>query len=445
MATPALARAEERRRFDALSAHDFNVTRAAIALDMPRGTLSEWWSTFQRKMAARYGDFIPDSHWEEAPAEAAIEPAPPPVSDEVLELELLRRRLKTVSAERDALLSQVADSYSLRRAVQLDEPIEPVHFAARPADQGSARETAILLLSDLHYGEVVDLGAMDGVNSYSMDIARARLRRCFSATVDLLVNHSPDPGPERVILILGGDLVSGDIHLELSKTNEASALPAARDLVAHLIGGIDLLIEELGCPIDVISLVGNHGRSTFKPESKNSVLTSYDTLTADFLELHYRNNPQVSFFVPSGPDAVFTVYGWRLLATHGDRIGSRGGTGFVGCAASAARGFKKIVMEQAALGRPVDYILAGHFHTALRLEEGWVNGSLVGPNEYGRDARFRPAPATQLLLTLHPQRGVVQERRIQVGAPDEGPIYAPPPARADTRPRYRVPAVGVAA
>jgi hypothetical protein len=441
MATPAITRGEERRRYDAILAHEGNVSRAAVALKMPRGTLSPWWSSAQLSWG---GWHPPEGYWNEQCPDLDIHPAPPPVSDETLESELLRRRLKAVTAERDALLASAADTYSLRRSVDLGEPIEPVSFDALPSNE-HARETAILFLSDIHHGETVCLKSMDGVNSFSLDISRRRIKRCFQSAADLLVNHAGGPPPERVILILGGDMVSGDIHLELSKTNEASALPAARDLVAHLIGGIDLLSEQLGCPIDIISIVGNHGRSSLKPESKGNVLTSYDTLVADFLELHFRNNSRITFYVPSGPDAVFTVYGWRILATHGDRIGSRGGAGFVGCAATAARGFKKLALDFATRGQLVDYILCGHFHTALRLEEGWVNGSLVGPSEFGRDARFRPAPATQLLLTLHPSRGVVQERRIQVGDPSEGTIYAPPPSRGDARPRYRVPAVGVAA
>jgi hypothetical protein len=339
----------------------------------------------------------------------------------------------------------VTDDYAFRRAVNLDEPVKPIEFGLIPSDKNAVRETAILFLSDLHWGEVVSGPAIDYVNSFDIPIARARLERCFQATVDLLTRHSAGPGFDSCIVVLGGDLVSGSIHEELSKTNEAAALPAARDLVGYLIGGINLLREQLRVPIQVISVVGNHGRSTLKPESKGNVSNSYDTLVCWLLELAFQGEPDVSFVVPQSVDCLLSLSGWNLLITHGDRMGSRGGSGAAGCAPVVAKGFKKVVMDYAARGQRIDYILCGHFHTALRLEEGWVNASLVGPNEYGRDARFRPAPATQLLLTLHPSRGVVQERRIQVGDPSEGTIYAPPPSRGDARPRYRVPAVGVAA
>ena len=147
--------------------------------------------------------------------------------------------------------------------------------------------------------------------------------------------------------------------------------------------------------------------------------------------------------MPASVDALFSVYGWRVLATHGDRIGSRGGQGFIGPAATAARGMKRISMDYAARGVHLDLILMGHFHTPLQLEEGFVNGCLPGPSEYSRDGRFRPSPARQLWLTLHPRRGVTSTRWINVGVEAEGALYAAPPPDREIRPRWRVPAGSV--
>ena len=324
----------------------------------------------------------------------------------------------------------------------LEPPLEPVAFPKLARAEPKA-ETVVVFLSDLHWGESVDLAAMDGLNSYNLPIARARLARFFAAVADLATIHWSGPAPERIILILGGDLVSGEIHVELAKTNEAQSIPAVRDLVGHLAAGIDLLKTRLGCSIDVISLAGNHGRSTLKPESKLAIETSYDTLAADFLAMQYKNDPRVTFFTPSSPDALFSVYGWRILASHGDRIGSRGGAGFIGPAATAARGFKRMAADYAARGVLIDMILIGHFHTPLQLEEGFVNGSLPGPTEYSRDGRFRPNQAQQLFLSIHPRRGVTQARWVKVGVAEEGSLYAPPPYDRPLRPRYRLPAIGV--
>jgi hypothetical protein len=378
-----------------------------------------------------------------APAAAAAEAQADPV-----DLARLRKRVTELGRQLDDMTARTARAEDLRAGVfgLVGEPLAPTRFpAAAGGDAPASAETIVLFLSDLHWGERVDLAAMDGLNSFDLAIARRRLARWVRAVVDLATRHWSGPPPARLMLILGGDLVSGEIHAELAKTNEAKALPAVRDLAEHLIGAVETFLDALPCPVDVISLAGNHGRSTIKPESKEAVSTSYDTLVSHFVELGLRGRERVRFYVPPSVDAQFSVYGWRVMATHGDRIGSRGGQGFIGPAATAARGMKRIVADYAARGVHLDLILIGHFHTRLQLEEGFVNGSLPGPTEYSRDGRFRPHPAQQLFLTIHPRRLIAQVRWIEVGAPEEGALYQPPPEDRPLRPRYRIPALGTPA
>lgn len=399
-------------------------------------------ATFRNRLARAFELYALAPNGIPAPPLVQRKKAAPTVPADPVEVRRLRDQLSSVRRERDEAARRTAKAEDIRGAVfgLVDGPLEPVAFPA-PGPGEAKAETIIVFLSDLHWGETVDLAQMDGLNSYGLGIARARLARAFQTIADLSTAHWSGPPPARLILILGGDLVSGEIHAELAKTNEAQSIPAVRDLVGHLVAGINLLKSSLACPIDIISLAGNHGRATMKPESKGAAETSYDILASDFLEMQFRADPRVSFYTPASVDALFSVYGWRVLATHGDRIGSRGGAGFIGPAATAARGFKRIAADYAARGILLDLILIGHFHTPLQLEEGFVNGSLPGPTEYSRDGRFRPHPAQQLFLAIHPRRGVTQHRWIKVGVPEEGSLYAPPPDDRPLRPRFRVPAI----
>lgn len=410
------------------------LAEAARRAGVTRTTAAE----YRRRMAAG-DDAAPTSAAHPEPSAPPSAEPPPPPADPV-EVTRLKGEVRGLRASLMAMTERARRAEDLRAGVLgLGEPApEPEGFRAPPTADPQA-ETVVALLSDLHWGERISLAAMDGLNSYDLSIARVRLARWFSTVGDLATRHWSGPAPARLIVILGGDLVSGEIHAELAKTNEAKALPATRDLAAHLQRGILRLRERLTCPIDVISLAGNHGRATLKPESKEATETSYDNLVSDFLEMGLRGRPGIEFYVPAGVDALFSVYGWRVLATHGDRIGSRGGAGFIGPAATAARGMKRIVADYAARGVHLDLILMGHFHTPLQLEEGFVNGCLAGPSEYSRDGRFRPSPARQLFLTLHPRRGVTTTRWINVGAAEEGALYAPPPPDRDLRPRWRMP------
>lgn len=335
--------------------------------------------------------------------------------------EIQRRKLEEL--ERHA-----AAERTIREAVfKLSErPLEPPSWKPAPA-KGGKRESIILFLSDVHMGEVVSLSAMGGRNSYNMKIACARLERYFQHVIKLGTEHWTGPPPDSIYFVLGGDLVSGEIHEELAKTNDLQAIPAVRILAEALAAGLDLLRRSFpAIPIHVISVPGNHGRNTKKPEAKEFAINSYDTLVALLLEwwASTKGLKGMTFSAPHTGDALVNIHGWNVLFTHGDRIGSRGGSGFVGPAATAARGMQKIAQDYLAEGQVIDVIIMGHFHTPLELEYGLVNPSLVGPSEYSRSGRMRSHPAAQWMLSIHPTYGIARRWKILCGDKSEGSIYA---------------------
>ena len=351
------------------------------------------------------------------------EQAADPIEVRRLNDQVARERAARVSAERAAV-----GTAGLRKALfgLTETPLSPPDFRPQPDPTGSTREAVILFLSDIHMGEAIDLEQMGGRNCYNQNIAQARLERYFDSVVKLGTKHWSGPAPAVIYLVLGGDLVSGEIHEELAKTNDLLAIPAVRRLSECLVAGIRRLRDGFpGIEIRVLSIPGNHGRTTRKPEAKGFALDSYDTLVAWSVERWFsaRNEKGITFSAPASGDALVNIHGWQFLFTHGDRIGSRGGAGFIGPAATAARGMQRVIQDYAAEGSIVDYVVIGHFHTPLELEQGFVNGTLAGPSEYSRSGRMRSHPAGQWMLTVHPERGVARRWKILVGSPDEGSIY----------------------
>lgn len=335
---------------------------------------------------------------------------------------LQRRRI-------EELERQAAADRTIREAVfkLSEEPLEPPHWNPRPSKGQKQRESIVAFLSDVHMGEVIKLENMGGRNSYNMKIAVKRLERYFQGVVKLGTEHWTGPPPDALYLILGGDLISGEIHEELAKTNDLMAIPAVQVLAEALAAGIMLLRRSFpSIPINVISVPGNHGRVTKKPESKDFTLNSYDTLVGWLLEwwAHNTSLKGVTFSAPKSGDALVTIHGWNILFTHGDRIGSRGGTGFVGPAATASRGMQKLIQDYSTEGVIIHTIVIGHFHTELELEQGLVNGCVSGPSEFSRTFRMRSHPATQLMFTVHPQYRICRRWRIHIGDKSEGSIYA---------------------
>jgi predicted phosphodiesterase len=355
----------------------------------------------------------------------AIEPDKP---EDPIEVRRSKSRETLQRQKIEELEKAAAANRTIREAVlNLSErPLEPPNWNPKPSKSKGARETIVLFLSDIHMGEVVDAQSMGGRNSYNMKIACARIERYFQNVVKLGTEHWTGPPPDAIYLVLGGDLVSGEIHEELARTNDLQAIPAVRVLAEALAAGILLLRNAFpAMPIHVLSVPGNHGRNTKKPEAKSFAVNSYDTLVALLLEwwASTKGVKNVTFSSPRTGDAVVQIHGWNFLFTHGDRIGSRGGSGFVGPAATAARGMQKLIQDYLSEGVVIDVIVMGHFHTPLELEHGFVNSSLVGPSEYSRSGRMKSHASAQWMLTVHPQYGVARRWKIACGDKSEGSIY----------------------
>jgi hypothetical protein len=340
----------------------------------------------------------------------------------------MQDNLSRLQRELDSANRELNKAEDLRQSLfgLTSTPLTPAEFPLKIGGKNPSREISILFSSDFQWGEKIDLNQMDGMNTYDRDIAASRYHRLIETAISLSRKSNSGQNPEAFIYLRGGDSISGEIHMELAKHNDLLSIPALRDLASYEAGGLEILADELQCPIYVISCPGNHGRTTIKPESKGYVDTNYDDLLTWFLEMYFTaaGDDRITFFSPRSGDARFSVYGEQFLLTHGDRIGSRGGQGFVGPAATIARGMKKLSDYYSASRIHLDYILLGHFHTSLKLEHGFSNGSLAGLSEYARDLRVKPKPPTQWYFSIHPRRGLVEEREIMVGSPEEGSLCA---------------------
>lgn len=358
------------------------------------------------------------------PPDATAAP-PDPIADRRLrdENQALRTALK--EAERRAAAAE-----DIRAGVLGLVEAPPMPRLIIPGiDTKTGGRTVILHLSDVHYGETISLEEMDGLNRYDAGTAQRRLGRFFFKAVDLMTTHWKGAPPDEVILCLGGDLISGNIHPELEQTNLPSVPNTVKEVGEHIAGGIELLAKEVKRPLRVYSVPGNHGRTTLKPQSKGRSAGSLDLLATDFSEAATRGArlKDVTFYKAQSPDCYFSTYGWHWLLTHGDAMGGRGGgTGFIGPLATIIKGHRKLIDTSWRSGRPVHFVLTAHYHTTGKTTFGWANGSVCSYGEYARDLRADPEPARQNMLVVHPQHGVIDEKPLYLGVPAEGSLYAGP-------------------
>jgi predicted phosphodiesterase len=273
--------------------------------------------------------------------------------------------------------------------------------------------------SDWHWGEIVDLAQTGGVNKFNRAIAKERVKRLVQVTIDLCYKHMVQPKYPGIVICLGGDMITGNIHEELRETNEGPLQVTLLEVQEQLIAALTAMANKFK-RVFVPCVVGNHGRTTHKPRAKNRVFESYEWNLYHQVARHFRDDKRFQFFIPDEADASFAVLGHQFLLTHGDALGVKGGDGIIGALGPIARGAVKVGRSEAQIGRDFDTLLIGHWHTWMPrgdMVPVLVNGALKGYDEYAR--LFLRAPysrPSQALWFMHQKHGFTAQWPIYLDA-----------------------------
>lgn len=319
----------------------------------------------------------------------------PSVTIRKLEKELKEARRESADA---AALKEVIGTAKAK----LDKTEPPAWMGAK-AVKPSSPGIPTLFLSDLHWGEVVFPSQIGGVNEFNLSIAHKRMRYTVDTAIHLLKildNGMNYPG---IVVPLGGDMISGDIHEELAATNALPTMPTVFDLFEQLVGAFGLLADTFG---QVFSpcVGGNHGRNTKKIWSKNRNHTSFDWMLYQMLAHHFRADKRIKFYVPDGSDALYRIYNLRFLLTHGDQF--RGGDSIIGPLGPLTRGNQKKLARNTAVDMTYDVMMCGHWHQYIHLRRLIVNGSMKGYDEYAYTNNFGFEEPQQALFVTHQRHGI---------------------------------------
>lgn len=281
---------------------------------------------------------------------------------------------------------------------------DPPEWTVREGRAG-ARGVPATIWSDWHYGEVV---RMPGINIYDKTIAKKRVKHLVETTVDIAFHHM---GRARIsypgcIVALGGDMLGGDIHEELAKTNDRTTQQSIEDLIDLIAAGLETMATAFG-KLFVPCVVGNHGRSTKKMQMKQRVFTSHEWNIYCGVARYFKGSKHVQFSIPETADCVFNIFGHRYLLTHGDSLGTKGGDGIIGAIGPIMRGTLKTHRSEAQIGRDFDTLLIGHWHQSLCLPGLIVNNSLKGYDEYAHLVLRAPySRPSQALWFTHIEHGI---------------------------------------
>lgn len=338
------------------------------------------------------------------------------LQDKANELKVVKRAAGATEQE----LASANQMLELVRSIREASPREP-KWTRPKRSRKAAQHHAIptLMLSDLHLDEVVRPEEVGWYNAYDRSIAEARLRRTAEKAVMILKDYVAGLDFDGLVLVLGGDILSGDIHQELAKSNEATVFDSIVHWVPQLATLIEYLLTELDVPLFIPCVVGNHDRNPANRRSpaKGRARDSVSWVIYAWLADRFRDDDRVTFQVSEAADALYPVYDTTYLLTHGDQF--KGGNGIGGIYMPISRGAYKKKQVYAAKGTPFDVMILGHFHQYIAGPQFIVNGSLKGWDEYAEVSNFVPEVPAQALWITTPERGITMHMPVHPASSDE--------------------------
>jgi hypothetical protein len=247
---------------------------------------------------------------------------------------------------------------------------------------GNTEATAVVLASDWHLEQRVDPDKIMYPNEYNLEIAEKRAKQFFQGTLVLLREAEQNVKIKNLVLWLGGDFITGNIHtenLKICQLGPSQAISFARDL---LISGIEFLLKETDVIITIPYNHGNHARITDKVWKSSEEDNSLENILYDAIAYHFKNERRIIMVAPKGSVATVEIYGLKIGFVHGHH-GFRYLDGVGGLYIPA----RKYIMRKFA---KANYYLVcmGHHHQYLQDTMFLCNGSMIGYDQYADSCGF---------------------------------------------------------
>jgi hypothetical protein len=276
------------------------------------------------------------------------------------ENEVLKKKLEVLEAPRD---------YSLNKIIPMGETAK-------------SEATAVVLASDWHMEQTVDGRKLAYPNIYNTEIAKQRAEEFFQAVVKLLKKEQSHQEINNLILWLGGDFITGNIHLSELPNLQMGIAESCFLVEETLIRGIQFILDNTNVKITCPTSCGNHSRITEKVWVSSEQDNSLETIIYYHIKQHFIKEHRFELIMPYGPESFVDVYGLTIAFCHG-HLGYKynGGIGslYIPLRRTIMRKYNK---------RQIYLVCMGHWHTYIQDSLFVVNGSMIGYDDYANAYGF---------------------------------------------------------
>ena len=283
---------------------------------------------------------------------------------------------------------------------------------------GHEKQIMVAPLSDTHIGEHVFKEQMRGLNEYNFEIFNKRMYGWANQILKHTSYRRQIAPVDELIIPMLGDMISGDIHEELARSNMANCME-------QMIRGASIIAQALMylaphyTKIRVPCVVGNHGRMTRKPPMKDKYM-DWDYMLYQWMASFCRNQENIEFHIPRSFITTFKIHDKVILITHGDCISGAGSSGAILNSITKLRSvfqFRKTLQREIEgaldgdLEQEFDSVMIGHFHRIDELDIGTgelhICGTMKGPDEFALQRLQAATKPKQLVTYWHPRYGYI--------------------------------------
>lgn len=249
-----------------------------------------------------------------------------------------------------------------------------------------ASNSAVLCLSDWHYGALVD----SQWNLYNTEIAEQRAREIFSKAAQKCI----DMRVRDLVIEINGDMVEGIINISNKCQSEETVVEQivhVSELLGHCINSIKPYVKTL----KVVTTLGNHGRLCANKKEQTGEKENFEMIIPTMLR--YILDKDIELITSQGMDIVMYEFnGMNIGLAHGHNDKP----------SSAIENFVELYKVVP------DEIHLGHYHSTRDINESNiyinVNGSLKGADDYAVSRVRATTKPSQNMIVYGDDRMVIE-------------------------------------
>ncbi len=329
-----------------------------------------------------------------------------------------RTAIITQTAQLDEMVAQIRDiSHSLGEIpTNYFSNIPTVTPAFKPAVSEVHTEDAVLLLSDLHLGDVIRSSDTSGFPEFDLAIAGNRLGYTIEKVRQILSIQRAAYPIKKLYIWFGGDMGNGDLH-DSPASNALFIGPQVHFTFKMLVMAVNELAS-LTIPDDVTGVrvveeivllftCGNHMREStckFMP-MKYQAQRTFDWLIYQLLIDKFEGTPRIAIRQGMSPYIFEEIRGHRHVFAHGMQVGYKNSPD------RQCKSMNDFIDKVRALfdspewrrknglqGPTFARACIGDIHVPVCFPRLISNGSLNGQNELGVNWTLEPIPCVQQLF-----------------------------------------------